>query len=354
MPYQVQMVYRALEYAACHGALVIGAAGNKIGGERNAYYPAAWEKRPAPNYYYCSRYLKDHKPVRSDFATSTRVYRPIIYAVGGLQGTDKPLANSLPYGMPKLAAYGDHATVQSSLKVGSFYKSTHTTTLTGSSVSSLIVSATASAVWYYKPSLAPHKVMDLVYKTGKWMPFYARFKPSPYSSATRVKQVVFCNALKTVCASGGGNCPASGSYFKCATPKKSRASLSSISSLATFESSADSVEFSLSSPSAPSYQALKAVPWSFPQPGSEPCANCIVDSSNGDLYIEWDSDYDLSNVGIMVNGSSYSLGSDVSGSNYSAVVDLGISGSWDSASLYYNVSDGSSSYWDDSSLYVGW
>lgn len=138
-PEAARAVLDALRYAARHNVLVIAAAGNSSWGPEpgaRAVLPAGWEER-------------------------TFRGAPLVYAVGGLRSLDAPLGNSRPGATwASLMAYGDHATVR---PAELFSQPERTTVLTGTSVSTLIVSSAAALVWAKHPQLSPSAVMQEVY-----------------------------------------------------------------------------------------------------------------------------------------------------------------------------------------------
>lgn len=138
-----EVLYRALENAACQGALVIAAAGNRLGGpepETGMLLPAAWA---------------DSKAACEDGS-----WRPLLYAVGGVDSASRPLSNTRTEGMPELVAFADHAVVET-LDPGQ-----PTKTYTGSSVAAVVASAAAAAVWSEHPEWTAREVMETLYDSG--------------------------------------------------------------------------------------------------------------------------------------------------------------------------------------------
>lgn len=141
----VLAVRAALEHAACEGALAIAAAGNAGSGPApgvGPVFPAAWETTPAPS---CAGAV----PVPP---------RPLVYAVGGVDGRDMPVPNVRPGGRPTLAAPAfmvPGVMMNGSLNVisGPF---------TGSSVAAAITSGVAASVWNRNGALRPDEVMGKI------------------------------------------------------------------------------------------------------------------------------------------------------------------------------------------------
>ncbi len=247
MPLDVGVVYHVLTFVVEEGALVVAAAGNAPDGCHAApggpLYPAAWERRPAP---------------ASPGSTST--YRPLLYAAAAVHDDGRPLVNAQPDSLPPLVAYGDHAVVRLPYSgAGDPFSGT----LTGSSVSTAVVSAAAATVWSRTPGLAAADVMERLYFHAAPVAslgdpdFCLETAPGPprcrHPDRTSVKRVSPCGAVS------GSACalvPAS-----CAPPF------------------GGAVEFGVraipgsSCPLVPP-PALPQQPWVFPQPGSNLCPNC--------------------------------------------------------------------------------
>ncbi len=153
------LVREAIRNAACRGALVIAAAGNRVAGPASLetpLLPAAWELEPAPSVEDCQEYFG----VDSSGFTSDTDYRPLIYAVGAVQQDGRPLSNSRPETTPRRVAFGDHAPVSYPGQLG---QPARLATLTGTSVSTLVVSEAAAVRWSQALDLASFDVMaDLI------------------------------------------------------------------------------------------------------------------------------------------------------------------------------------------------
>ena len=155
----VQAVYRALEYAACRGASVIAAAGNRGASPDNQtgpIMPASWEQRAAPSSLQCL----DSGVLPAPGLDGPVAYRPLLYSVAGVQANGRPLANARERGAPRLAAFADHAVVELSDTGGP------SQILTGTSVSAVVVSATAAVLWSYFPDRDVYHLMRSIYSAG--------------------------------------------------------------------------------------------------------------------------------------------------------------------------------------------
>jgi hypothetical protein len=126
LPPGPRAVYLALEEAARQGVLIFAAAGNAQAGPHAStgpLLPAAWERGNI-----------------QESACGLKPDSPLLYAVGGLQAYDKPIANARQGGMPEFAAYADHVVVTDP-------HGTPTSTYTGTSVATAVVSSTAARIW---------------------------------------------------------------------------------------------------------------------------------------------------------------------------------------------------------------
>lgn len=156
------MVQAAIEDAVCRGALVIAAAGNRVTGPpelERPLLPAAWEQLLAPTPQQCELLLEESAEPAGGSVTP---YRPLVFAVGGVQHDDAPLSNSRPNATPPLVAFGDHApALYPVAPLGAPpIEPQRMKILTGTSVSTLVVSAAAAEHWRRNPSLASFDVME--------------------------------------------------------------------------------------------------------------------------------------------------------------------------------------------------
>lgn len=142
-----QAVYWALRYAASFDeVMVLAAAGNACSTcEKRSVgplLPAAWEDSP-PAGERC-----DAPP------------RTLVYAVGGVDASGRPLRNARDSGMPRRAAYGTSGVVPA-------LTDDHSTHMyTGTSVSTAVVSLVAAIVWDTLPGYSPEKIMALLEGSG--------------------------------------------------------------------------------------------------------------------------------------------------------------------------------------------
>jgi Subtilase family len=186
----VQAMYAALSEASCYGALVFAAAGNRSGGtdpEIGPMLPGAWEQRAAPTRTECQQRLGLNPP-QSQFLGSN--YRPLLYAVSGIEGDGSVLDNARSGANARLAAYGDHAVIESQARVAG----EPTATLTGSSVATLLASANAAVAWSWQPGANAQQIVDALYNAST----------GTASALPRAADFCFGNANAGLC-SGGAN-----------------------------------------------------------------------------------------------------------------------------------------------------
>ena len=280
-------VYRTIEHAVCRGALVVAAAGNVLGrpsSDSGPLLPGAWETLPAPAAPTCQS------------AGPSPVYRPLLYAAGGVRTDGRELANARPKGLPRLVAYGDHAVTEHRDPAAS--PGTPTATLTGSSVSTLVASATAAAVWYTHPNLTAQEVMEQVYRTGRpagqRADFYLKGQPQPDRH-----RVSFCGAVGATCPiSIGGGRP----YLSAALQGFSNQA--AVLGIAAGKAASDPFQ---------SLPGLMARSWIGPQPEADPCPGCTFTETatgSGTILGEIDPAFNgriLSELTLTIGGASQSL-----------------------------------------------
>ncbi len=179
-------VFDVIRAARCRGALIIAAAGNQSGlscaGEPMA--PARWEDIPAPDSLECIEL-----GILNPFV-DTANFAPLVYAVGGLLGSNTPMATSRRGGMPRLAAASSHAVAHPREGL------TDLAVRTGTSIGTAVVSAAASLVWSYDPGLSPSDVMQHLYQSGQPVgSLTADFGPG---ASVAVHRVDACDAINSM------------------------------------------------------------------------------------------------------------------------------------------------------------
>ncbi len=193
-------VLAAMRYASCQGALMIAAAGNtkdEMCPEDNigALAPARFEELPAPGAYECST-LGFSPQWTNEYPIfgGALDYAPLVHAVGGLDEFDEALINSRPGSNPRIAALGANGIVDPSGD-----------SLSGTSVSAAVTSATAALLWSYRPELRPDEIMQLIYASGWATGTYADIA---LMGSPAVRRLSVCAALDDACTGQSGDCPA--------------------------------------------------------------------------------------------------------------------------------------------------
>ena len=157
------LVLDALEYARCHGALVFAAAGNTTAGPKGSegpLFPAAWEALPANKMSSCDTVLRHPRFGAANLPapppTLVMAVGALMPAVGATAGPEMTDAiTTRPGGRPLLLANGYagvHRPTDGGLRPGA--------PLTGSSVSTVIVSATAALLAARDPGLDPTAIVQ--------------------------------------------------------------------------------------------------------------------------------------------------------------------------------------------------
>lgn len=274
----LRAVHTALEYASCAGMLVVGAAGNKGGGatDTGPMYPAAWEQKDAPTAARCTAL-----GIASSPPNSTTNYRPLLFAAGGVDGADRPLAIARAQGNARLVAPASHAVASDPV--------TSIDPMTGTSVAAAVVSAAATLIWSYNPGLSPFDVMENVYQSAVDLGETADFCHSATCGTKR--RVSICRAVERACTLQGG-CH---STFVCgpaqrdATPSGLVVPAPAI--LTPVDGALANINYDVGPPCntelwtdhhpdanpclSEQYYTKHAIPWVEPQPDVDPCLVCF-------------------------------------------------------------------------------
>lgn len=356
-----QAVYRALEYASCHGALVVAATGNRVTGpgvDEGPLLPAGWEDVPAPTGDQCmSQFGIQPAP-----ATLEGSYRPLIYAAGAIDKNAQPL-ESRRFGEPRLVAYGDHAVAP----VNEPAAPEPSQILTGSSVSAAVVSAAAAAAWHFSNSAGPHQIMQALYDSGAGVGRMADYCLSDGSSCQDVRNVRICEAVDKACADlNSGNCP----VLDCAQASDVVPGISEVDLVALFAEAPvvalDTLEnvesidecrpgyvlhsTAGSEPVNPcpqlQFYGAQATPWTDGQPEGQFCPTCTdVYHSPGRLYLEIDASLTgtLSDVTVVCGNNAYQLDGELQAGNKLVISEIPEACEFEEVAVAYSLDNGSPS-----------
>jgi len=278
----VKGVYSAIEDAVCHGALVIAAAGNKGNSkveDQHPMLPAAWQDIPSPSDKRCN-YLLDKQFEGNNGKGS------MVYGVSAIDSVGRSLTNTRSNAKSRFSAYGDHAIVETSGALNN-------TVLTGSSVSTLLVSSIASMVWAHRPELTSSEIMELIYKSGDNLGIPADFYGNASGTDILMHRASMCSALKYAC----NGLPCGNSINQCPWNQY----FSNLNSTSLVTTSADQSyllsDIASCSPVADptcklnQQDSLTISPWIIPQPDSTVCPNCSNIQANQSLMIQTSSSY---------------------------------------------------------------
>jgi len=259
LPVGPRAVYLALEYAARQGALTFAAAGNAQSGPRASsgpLLPAGWARGNIQESA-CGKGLKT----------------PLLYAVGGVQWDGAPITNARRGGMPEFAAYADHVSVRD-------LEGNPTSTYTGTSVATAIVSSIAARIWHQYPHQSAEQIVDLLRTRGEDLHYRADFYYG--ANAPNVRQISLCSAL-------GLRCPERSrpalSKFIDEKPNSPSGALSEVN-LSPADACGSGIFYQVSNLGTPGTLDAKQVcpwlvvddywsePWVITQPEFDPCPDC--------------------------------------------------------------------------------
>lgn len=289
----VAAVYAAIEYARCHGALVIAAAGNRgYTCETGPVAPAAWEQYPAPGNARCSA-LGAPTPPPSGIG-----YSPLVYSVGGLTRDHEEMPRSRFAGKPRLAALATNAVTSGAMR-----------TVTGTSAAVAVASGAAALLWSYNPHLTPSEVMATLYQTGTTTTLDADYSLA-VDVTTDVRAIDVCAALDAACELPAATCPFA-SPLACldAPPPVPMTDLfdelaeaydHDVPASATGEAVVCQTECGLdaqaylaggSGTTACPEPSSIARPYALPQPTQIGCPNCTLDLTSNAVYASIDPEF---------------------------------------------------------------
>jgi hypothetical protein len=261
----------ATRYAACEGALLIAAAGNRAAdSDTGPLFPAGWETLPRD----C-----DGAPARG------RVYSPLVHAVGGVDGRDAPLGIARDGATPRLVAPAAAVVVTADTVLED---DGPTAPLSGTSMAAAAASGTAALVWSLRPGLSADQVMEAVYLAGEPLGQPADFGlPGPPQGQRRLS-VARAFALACPEAAAGGACPPAASRPALPAPRPAGADATAPFDdlVAALFAGAEEGQADPGAADPPAAPTQSFEPFTVPQPGSPNCPICgFIDTS---LYVKLD------------------------------------------------------------------
>ncbi|WP_437935123.1 S8 family serine peptidase [Sorangium sp. So ce341] len=290
-------VFDELRHAACHGALIVAAAGNEPGGtavQPGPTYPAHWQDAPAPTRSECERDLGviASAPLASEGNPPGVVPEPsLVVAVGGANHVGMPMYATRPGSVGRLVAPALHGAAGDPADPP-------VAALTGTSVSAAVASGAAALLWAHRPDLNPTAVVAHLYSTGVPIDIDPALRMQPYvAHATEVREVDRCNVARGAVAScSGEGCP------EAPTCSPWSRHLGIIPPPLEVAGDIESwlSRFTASSQAAPhddpptTHQDILTAPRVYPQPEIPPCGSaCVLVLDKAHLYVSIDPAFGL-------------------------------------------------------------
>jgi hypothetical protein len=239
-----------LQYAASQGALIVAAAGNDSGG------PSPRQGLVCPGRY---------QAVRQDTDPS----QALLVAVSGVDYQDHPLQTVRPLGITGIAGLGIHGVAWDS-------HDPVPAPLTGSSVSTAVVSAVSALVWAYGPGLTPGQVTAAVYTGGVDLTTVTMECPLLLGQC-RSHRASVCGALKAAGAPLSCLPAAPQGWSSPSLPNEIAALDAAFSSLLPSSGTSGAAPLPIPRDSVPTVQIQ---PWTFPMPIAETCPPCRLVSGH--------------------------------------------------------------------------
>lgn len=311
----IQAVFDASVNARCQGALILAAAGNRSGGPSHAVgpiLPAAWARdkdallvNEVDGPKSCEEILYGPGgnwpggtgPVIGDDVQ-------LLWAVGGVDEQSHDIAVSRDFSRPPFVAYGEDGSVTDDFGVP-------TNGLTGTSVATVVASATAAAIWHEAKGKTPTEVMKALYDFGVGVGRPTDQVYCPRTGCVESKKVEVCGVVDGFC--GANPCVDIGTATCASTAAPVSVTPSPLDALA-FSAEGDS--FTLGPAAAPrrrhvacargterlvngdagylaadpcpehQYYGVSAAPFTEPQPTTTWCPWCYVDRTNAIIFLE--------------------------------------------------------------------
>jgi hypothetical protein len=278
LPLPAAAVADALRFAACRGAVTFAAAGNNMGGPNGNFdagfvYPAGWENEKTK--VDCKEFTGD----------STSYEGSIVHAVGGVGPDGRRLAVTRVGSMPTLAGYADDGTASSVGGVPG--PGQYTAPISGTSVGTAVVSASAAARWALQSGLTNIQLPNALRDPVTSSPEVPDKTFGPYTAVSVVRA---CEQVNAACPGGG----CGGASWSCPAinpPGPSAGTLAALAAGMTVKQISGLVAQACSSGTVTgptghitcpdSYvTSIDETPWVHPQPEDDPCFPCVGERQN--------------------------------------------------------------------------
>jgi hypothetical protein len=183
-------------------------------------------------------------------------------------------------------------------------------------VATLLTSATAAALWHYRPELSGSEVMGKLYAAAIGQGEPADFHLPQGGPPPQRRRVVLCRAVAAACQGGGPPCPPvvppcpSLGGGALVLPPEDQEQLLALPGAVAVDGAVLTAQGQLPAPCEAQslvfdpvggppadlcpfsqYPALAANAWTSPQPGSNPCPNCQIFPTLGIVLMEIDPEF---------------------------------------------------------------
>ncbi|MEO0321400.1 MAG: S8 family serine peptidase [Myxococcota bacterium] len=357
----VLAVRSALDFATCQGALVFAASGNRVAGpdsldQSGPLLPAAFADVP-----------------------SSCGLGPVVYPVGAVDETDRPLHMTREGGLPELVAPARFAALDLAAHGAAPRPST---LLTGTSLGSAAASGMAALVWAYLPSFSADQVMALLRDEGSvplslpqadvcahppcdpprrlsacatlQAAINLRCASTPHAAGCAPVPALPCQAHRIAAHGGAAVVVPPNSFHLAAGPSASGLTDLVDSPDCPFPVRADATHLSAHPDLCPGsqYFAAEADPGRVvPQPPGSPCSVCVVDLVYDGAYLAIDPQFatPITSVSLIIDEgdmvfdltSAFASGTTfVSPGAEAYVSDLGLPAAINRAQLEFGLDDG--------------
>jgi hypothetical protein len=313
-PPDVRAVLDALFEARCAGALIFSAAGNRSGGPRGQegpLLPAAWQALPLESLGACAAQGATFSPPDST--------QPLLWAVGGLEASGTELLMGRPESTPVLAAYAANAWFP--ITATALPESVRP--YTGTSVSTVVASASAGLAWGLGSLSSGAEVMQTLLAKSSPGNAVAPWLTASAGSITPslVDGGVLRSRVLRVCEIASAFDPG----WSCAVAAEPRPSdwgettttpdatltwpgppttMTACGTLQLFPvATSGGVAASMPCPDRVVWDPMVS-PWVYPQPPTDGCGDCFLNTSTPSLYIALTRLYAHTQLALVVETAS--------------------------------------------------